>query len=152
MNSTTNRRKEYNYREKYLGRNKGTFLKGSYICAICYKTIGEDDMEVDHIVPLSKLGPNHVINCVATCRECNRKKSDKLEANILVKEVLWKIIEEISIGTKWVISSGLKAVFKIIFYPLSLAETGRDRLIIYLIYLAILFILLCEWGVLNAFS
>lgn len=35
-----------------------------------------DKLEIDHIVPHSKRGPNWAINYVAACRRCNQLKSD----------------------------------------------------------------------------
>lgn len=151
MSSTTERRKEYNYREKYLERNKGTFFTGRYVCAICHKSIGEVDMEVDHIIPLSKFGPNHVINCVATCRDCNRSKSDSMNTTILLEEILWKILEEIIIGTKWIIKSLYRIISSIIKYPLEVAETSRGKFLIYILYIIVIYVVLCEMGVLKCF-
>lgn len=89
------KRNSYNYRDKFLKHNPGYF--GSfYICSQCFKPITKDELEVDHIFPISRWwAPNHLVNLVSTCRPCNRKKSDKVEFRIQTKGVIVKIIEEI---------------------------------------------------------
>lgn len=94
MSSTQERRREYNYREEYFKHNKGLF--GIYFCAQCFKPLLKKDVEVDHIIPLGKKGINHVGNCTATCRKCNRSKSDKLDERA-IKGFIFKAFEELAI-------------------------------------------------------
>lgn len=37
------------------------------------------DLEYDHVIPISKGGSNTIKNIQVLCRECNRKKSNKIE-------------------------------------------------------------------------
>lgn len=52
--------------------------RDNYICQICYKHVNDDEIEFDHIIPLSKGGPTSVENTQLLCRNCNRVKSDSL--------------------------------------------------------------------------
>lgn len=89
------KRNSYNYRDKYLKHNPG-FFSSFYICSQCFKPIRKDELEVDHIFPISRWwAPNHLINLVATCRACNRKKSDKINSKIQIKGVIIKFLEEL---------------------------------------------------------
>lgn len=47
-------------------------------CRYCGKQAPETELEVDHIVPRSKGGPDDPFNLVTTCRDCNRGKGDKV--------------------------------------------------------------------------
>jgi 5-methylcytosine-specific restriction endonuclease McrA len=51
------------------------FERDKFTCAYCGKTGGK--IEVDHIVPISKGGSNHLSNLVTACVKCNRQKKDK---------------------------------------------------------------------------
>lgn len=140
MSSTDDRRKAYKYREAYLKHNNGLFGK-YYVCAICHSLITKDEMEVDHIFPLNVLGPNHLINCVATCSECNRKKSDKISP-IIIKEVIWKVIEEIIIGIKFIFSFVVNLMKTILLYPIKHSRTTKTKLIVIIIYILVLLLVL----------
>jgi hypothetical protein len=45
---------------------------------ICTKCGGRENLEFDHIIPVSKGGSNTVRNIELLCQNCNRKKSDKI--------------------------------------------------------------------------
>ena len=50
--------------------------RDGYVCAQCDRTTPhEQDMEVDHIVPLARGGANERANLQALCRACNRAKA-----------------------------------------------------------------------------
>ena len=54
------------------------FKRDNYKCVICGN--GAKDgvkLEIDHIVPISKGGLNHIDNYQTLCSDCNRGKSDK---------------------------------------------------------------------------
>ncbi len=62
------------------------FERDNYTCLYCNKKGG--NLEVDHIIPLSKNGTNELENLVTSCRTCNRQKRDKT-----VKEFMeWRVI------------------------------------------------------------
>lgn len=47
-----------------------------YRCRICRKSGVE--LEVDHVIPVSRGGPDRLDNLQTLCKECNRSKRDKL--------------------------------------------------------------------------
>lgn len=49
------------------------------ICQLCAKIVLDNEIEIDHIIPISKGGPTHESNLRVLCRKCNRNKSNKLE-------------------------------------------------------------------------
>ena len=77
------------YRQEFFEHNKGP-----YHCAYCGKGLRDDYLEVDHLVPVSQAkskisvrtwlhfcgitNVNDPRNLVASCKKCNRKKSDKM--------------------------------------------------------------------------
>lgn len=103
MSSTQERRQKYDYRTEYFKHNPGLFGR-IYFCSQCGRPLTKDEVEVDHIIALSRMGVNHVINCVACCRHCNRSKGDKLDYRIL-KGIFAKILEEISIFIPFIFKS-----------------------------------------------
>jgi hypothetical protein len=54
------------------------------ICQVCHAPVQDDQVEFDHIIPLSKGGPVTAENLRLTCRPCNRKKRDS------AKEILFR--------------------------------------------------------------
>ncbi len=75
--------------ETKLGRREGRYIpreimlkvvrRDSQLCQVCYKYVRDDELEFDHIIPVSKGGPTSVDNIRVLCRECNKKKSDSLD-------------------------------------------------------------------------
>lgn len=146
MSSTSARRNEYDYRRNYINHNSGIF-KGMYYCSICHKRLAKEEMEVDHIVPLKRFGVNHIINCVATCSECNRKKGDKLGRDVL-KQILWKLFEESIIGIRFIgkhatglLRDNLTKILKYNLYDIKLGKLNIN-LYVYRVLIAIVLIFL----------
>lgn len=48
------------------------------ICQKCFKYVPESEIELDHIIPISKGGPTTVENLRVLCFECNRKKLNSI--------------------------------------------------------------------------
>lgn len=48
------------------------------ICQICHEPVPDDQVEFDHLIPISKGGPVTAENLRLTCRSCNRRKRDSL--------------------------------------------------------------------------
>lgn len=48
-------------------------------CQICGRTLKEDEIEIDHIIPFSKGGPTEEGNLRVLCETCNRKKKASVE-------------------------------------------------------------------------
>lgn len=85
-------RASYPYRKEYFKRNPGLF-GCIWFCSQCYKPlIGKQNVIIDHIIPLSKGGRNHVSNCTAICKKCNLQKSDTIDARI-IKGGIFKFFE-----------------------------------------------------------
>ena len=53
--------------------------RDNHICQSCHQHVRDDEIEFDHIIPVSKGGPTTVDNLQLFCRSCNRKKSNSLE-------------------------------------------------------------------------
>lgn len=113
------KRQSYDYRGKYLKHNPGIFGR-FYICSQCGIRIKKNQMEVDHIIPNSKwYAPNRVFNCVATCIECNRIKSDKM-GWCTVRGLVFKIFEEIYILIHRLILMGFYCLYFSLYYLVDL--------------------------------
>ena len=46
-------------------------------CQICGKILKDNEIEFDHIIPISKGGSSEENNIRVTCLDCNRNKSSK---------------------------------------------------------------------------
>ncbi len=58
----------------------GLFLSHSYSCYYCGKqSTDPKEMTLDHVVPMSRGGDNHISNCVPACWDCNLSKGNKSE-------------------------------------------------------------------------
>jgi hypothetical protein len=51
--------------------------RDDYRCQHCKKKLRDDEVEFDHIIPVSKGGSSEEYNLRLTCFECNRDKSDE---------------------------------------------------------------------------
>ena len=56
--------------------------RDNYTCQICGKHLLDNEIEFDHIIPLSKGGSTEEHNIRVTCFECNRSKSSKIPEHI----------------------------------------------------------------------
>jgi hypothetical protein len=59
-------------------KRKKVFERDAYRCRRCSDW---HNLEVDHIIPVSKGGGNGMGNLQTLCNSCNSKKADKLEAS-----------------------------------------------------------------------
>lgn len=110
------KRNSYPYKAKYFKHNKGVFHE-IYFCAQCGRKLKRTQVEVDHIIPISKwYGPNRLFNCVATCLPCNRRKSAKVNKKFIIKGYTSKILEEITILIQNIIMFFLIGIIVIINY------------------------------------
>lgn len=66
-----------NYNVSSLKR-KRVYLRDQGICRLCWKPFAIEDGNIDHIIPLSKGGSNHISNLWFTCRPCNGHKGSAL--------------------------------------------------------------------------
>lgn len=105
------------YRRQYLKHNKG-FL-GLYFCAYCLKPVTKKNMEVDHILPVSKSGINHRGNLVCSCSKCNRSKSDKIDHRV-VQGFIYKYGTAILAIIFAIVLWALKGMLKIVISTLTI--------------------------------
>ncbi|MBK6959397.1 MAG: HNH endonuclease [Nitrosomonas sp.] len=56
--------------------------RDGHICQSCRINVPDNEIEFDHIIPVSKGGPTTVENLRILCRTCNRKKSDSLKEHL----------------------------------------------------------------------
>ncbi len=132
MSSTQKCRSGYDYRQEYFKHNKGLF-GCIYFCSQCYKPILKKDVEVDHIIPLSKNGLNHISNCTATCRKCNRSKSDKIDERV-IKGYIFKLVEECLLAG----SKCIMALLKLSLQPIKNTSSVFGKLMIAVLYILLI--------------
>lgn len=58
---------------------KYVYERDNYQCKSCGKTNHETDLNIDHIIPLSKGGTNDLSNLQTLCRKCNLQKSNAFD-------------------------------------------------------------------------
>ena len=71
------------------------------ICAGCGRVLEKEFMELDHILPKSDRGANHILNRILLCRPCNGRKRNNLTLSGLVrankrKDVGWMQNEKLA--------------------------------------------------------
>lgn len=69
------------YRTPVLN-NKNLFRRDLNICAYCGNHFIDTKLTRDHIVPVSKHGPDSWMNCVTACKPCNNYKGSSLLKDI----------------------------------------------------------------------
>lgn len=60
-------------------------LRDNKTCQLCGKKCKENEIEIDHIIPVSKGGKTCEDNLQVLCRDCNRRKSNKIIREITKK-------------------------------------------------------------------
>lgn len=82
-----------NYRKTFITSNKpkkDLFGREYYRCIYCGEKVYVDDMQVDHIIPKTRLkagilwNPNKEWNLGASCGPCNASKSNKLDQRVFI--------------------------------------------------------------------
>jgi 5-methylcytosine-specific restriction endonuclease McrA len=66
--------------QRYVYRDVfGTLIKVVYVCKMCHREFTNlDDLEVDHIIPVSVGGPETLDNLQLLCTKDNRKKGNAI--------------------------------------------------------------------------
>jgi len=64
--------------------NAKLFARDRQVCAYCGGRFGFDDLTREHVIPVSRGGPDSWMNCITACRSCNGRKGNRLpeEANM----------------------------------------------------------------------
>ncbi len=57
--------------------NKALFTRDGHVCMYCGNTFTQHHLTRDHIVPVSRGGPDSWSNCVTACSDCNHKKGNR---------------------------------------------------------------------------
>ena len=57
--------------------NKALFRRDQQLCGYCGRHFSTSDLSRDHIIPVSKGGPNVWMNVVTACHSCNKHKDDR---------------------------------------------------------------------------
>jgi hypothetical protein len=57
--------------------NKLLFERDRYLCCYCNTIYPRHKLTRDHIIPVSKNGPDSWLNCVSSCGSCNRWKDNR---------------------------------------------------------------------------
>lgn len=59
---------------------QNVYLRDACTCQYCGKKCSNKELTIDHVIPLSKQGPETWSNVVAACRHCNQKKGNRTPA------------------------------------------------------------------------
>lgn len=67
--------------------NNNLFQRDDHLCCYCGHRFARSALTREHIVPVSRGGPNTWMNCATACKSCNNRKDDKL-----LEEIGWKLL------------------------------------------------------------
>jgi hypothetical protein len=78
------------------------------ICSICGKSVKDEDVEFDHIIPWIKGGSSDEYNIRLLCKDCNRKRGKKFEDEYLVDSLRNHLIEPVGIEILRILIESIK--------------------------------------------
>jgi 5-methylcytosine-specific restriction endonuclease McrA len=58
-------------------RKKVLFNRDNWSCQYCSEKLYWDSVTIDHVMPSSRGGQTSWLNCVASCKQCNKSKANK---------------------------------------------------------------------------
>lgn len=61
-------------------------FRDEFTCQFCGDRPGNSGIEIDHLIPVSKSGSDNEENLIATCKKCNRGKSNEIVVPSLMCE------------------------------------------------------------------
>ncbi|KVP17280.1 hypothetical protein WJ84_03345 [Burkholderia ubonensis] len=67
--------------------NPNLFQRDDHTCCYCGLRFPRSMLTREHIVPVSRGGPNTWMNCATACKTCNNFKSDRL-----LEEIGWNLL------------------------------------------------------------
>lgn len=70
---------------KNIPTRYNVYVRDNFTCGYCGKVCDDDEITVDHIIPVSKGGKWTWDNLVTACESCNAKKSDNIIIPIYLK-------------------------------------------------------------------
>ncbi len=56
---------------------KAVFIRDAFLCQYCGVKVSMSTGTRDHVIPLSRGGPDTLANVVTACRDCNHRKSNR---------------------------------------------------------------------------
>lgn len=57
--------------------NETLFRRDQHVCGYCGNTFASHELSRDHIMPVSRGGPNTWMNVITSCHHCNKHKDDR---------------------------------------------------------------------------
>lgn len=79
------RKKGADVGDKYVGKLIRKWrLEDTFVCYYCQKKFSSADLQIEHIIPLSRGGKHTVGNICKSCPRCNRVKNTKLVSAISI--------------------------------------------------------------------
>jgi 5-methylcytosine-specific restriction endonuclease McrA len=54
------------------------YLRDLFQCQYCAETLEPNQLNIDHVIPLSRGGKTNWENCVTSCVPCNSRKANKI--------------------------------------------------------------------------
>jgi|DEB19_MinimDraft_2_1074335.scaffolds.fasta_scaffold03680_3 5-methylcytosine-specific restriction endonuclease McrA len=63
------------YASLYTRDMRKVLINENSTCAICYES---ENLQLDHVIPISKGGKNELLNLQILCKKCNREKGNKI--------------------------------------------------------------------------
>ncbi len=57
--------------------------RDDHVCQECFTYVRDDEIEFDHVIPVSRGGPTSVENLRLLCRRCNNAKSDHIDGLLI---------------------------------------------------------------------
>lgn len=67
----------FSLRERQRYSKHSIFVRDKFTCQYCRVPVTIRSGTIDHVIPKSKGGKNHFLNCVTACKTCNFKKDSK---------------------------------------------------------------------------
>jgi 5-methylcytosine-specific restriction endonuclease McrA len=62
-----------------IARRAEILERDGHKCYLCQKPITIKELEIDHLIPVSKNGSNSPINLAASCSPCNKSRGNRIE-------------------------------------------------------------------------
>lgn len=79
---------------------QAVFERDNYTCQYCGRSCEKAELEIEHVIPISKGGNNDIRNLATACSECNRSKG----ARILTIGELQQIADKINSSLEYLMS------------------------------------------------
>lgn len=71
----------------YRRELKQKLMRRGSTCYWCGKVLEWSTATIEHMIPLSRGGSNHISNCRLACKKCNEERGDKTAFDLLEEEM-----------------------------------------------------------------